>query len=72
MYALQSLRAGNQYSFSLWAMINLQEYELKLAAPFVLVMLGVSCLSRMSRTGRQAVYQQPKLPQNAEGKKGKM
>ena len=72
MYALQSPRAGNQYSFTLWAMINLQEYELKLAAPFVLVMLSISCLSRMSRTWPQAVYQQPQLPQDVEGKKRRL
>lgn len=53
-------------------MINLQEYELKLAAPFVLVMLSISCLSRMSRTLPQAVYQQPQLPQDVEGKKRRL
>lgn len=59
MYVLWSLRIGNQYSFFIWAMVNLQEYDLSLATPFVLVMPGVSCLSRMSRTCPQVIQQQP-------------
>lgn len=68
MYVLRSLRTGNQYSFFIWAMVNLQEYDLSLATAFVLVTPGVSCLRRMSRTCPQVTQQQPQPLKSKAGK----